>query len=203
MTVDKGQPWGTAGPLPARGVVVHSDREARRVVTEARRANEPVPALGLLGGDLARTCGSSGREDRLHGDQARRLPVDLGEVLVDGALQFFVAHLVARRSWWRGPVVAAMNAEFHGDWDVAPRAHPGDGRLELFEADLSLGDRIKARTRLRTGTHVPHPGIRTRRVRSVQLDVPAGTKVWLDGECIGPARVLSIRVAPDALTVVV
>lgn len=203
MTVEKGQPWGTAGPLPAGGVVVHSDHEARRVVTEARRANEPIPPLGLLGGDLARTCGASGREDRLHGHDARRLPVDLGEVLVDGALQFFVAHLVARRSWWRGPVVAAMNAEFLGDWDVAPRAHPGDGRLELFEADLPLGDRIKARTRLRTGTHVPHPGIRTRRVRSVQLDVPAGTKVWLDGECIGPARVLSIRVAPDALTVVV
>lgn len=203
MTIRKGEGWGEPGPLPDDGVVVDSDLAARRAVTEARRAHRPIPALGLLAGDLARTCGTTGREDRLHGPDAQRVPVDLGEVLVDGSLHFFVAHLVARRSWWRGPVVAAMNAQFLGDWDVAPRSHPGDGRLDLLEADLSLGDRWKARSRLRTGTHVPHPGIRERRVKAVQLDLAPGTRVWLDGECVGPARALSIRVEPDALTVVI
>jgi diacylglycerol kinase family enzyme len=96
-----------------------------------------------------------------------------------------------------------MNAQFLGVWDVAPRSHPGDGRLDLFEADLSLGDRWKARTRLPTGTHVPHPGISERRVKAVQLDLAPGTSVWLDGERIGTAKALSIRVAPDALRVVV
>lgn len=203
MTVRKGEAWGGPGALPEDGVVVASDLAARRVVTEARRANREVPALGLLAGDLARTCGATGSEARLRSPDAQRLPVDLGEVLVDGSLHFFVAHLVARRSWWRGPIVAAMNAEFLGDWDVAPRSHPGDGRLDLFEADLSLGDRWKARSRLRTGTHVPHPGIQERRVKAVQLDLAPGTQVWLDGERIGPARALSIRCVPDALTVVV
>ena len=203
MTIRKGEVWGEPGPLPPDGVVVSTDLEARRVVTEARRANRPIPALGLLGGDLARTCGATGREDRLRGPDAQRLPVDLGEVLVDGSLHFFVAHLVARRSWWRGPVVAAMNAQFLGAWDVAPRSHPGDGRVDLFQADLSLGDRWKARRRLRSGTHVPHPEIRERRVKAVQLDLAPGTSVWLDGERLGPARTLSIRVVPDALTVVV
>lgn len=203
MTVRKGEAWGGPGALPDDGVVVGSDLAARRVVTEARRASRPVPALGLLAGDLARTCGATGREDRLRSPEAQTLPVDLGEVLVDGALHFFVAHLVARRSWWRGPVLAAMNAQFLGDWDVAPRSHPGDGRLDLLQADLPLGDRWKARIRLRTGTHVPHPGISERRVKAVQLDLPPGTGVWLDGERIGDARALSIRVAPDALTVVV
>ncbi|MCO8128722.1 hypothetical protein NHL50_16040 [Acidimicrobiia bacterium EGI L10123] len=203
MTVRKGEPWGGPGALPDDGIVVASDLEARRAVTEARRANRAVPTLGLLAGDLARTCGASGREDRLRSAEAQALPVDLGEVLVDGSLHFFVAHLVARRSWWRGPIVAAMNAQFLGDWDVAPRSHPGDGRLDLFEADLSLGDRWKARSRLRTGTHVPHPGISERRVKAVQLDLAPGTSVWLDGERVGEARALSIRVVPDALTVVV
>ena len=203
MTVRKGEPWGGPGALPDDGIVVASDLEARRAVTDARRANRPVPTLGLLAGDLARTCGASGREDRLRSPEAQMLPVDLGEVLVDGSLHFFVAHLVARRSWWRGPIVAAMNAQFLGDWDVAPRSHPGDGRLDLFEADLSLGDRWKARSRLRTGTHVPHPGISERRVKAVQLDLAPGTSVWLDGERVGEARALSIRVVPDALTVVV
>ncbi len=203
MTVRKGEAWGGPGALPADGVVVDSDLAARRVVTEARRAGRPIPPLGLLGGDLARTCGATGREERLHGPDAQTLPVDLGEVLVDGSLHFFVAHLVARRSWWRGPIVAAMNAQFLGPWDVAPRSHPGDGRVDLFEADLSLGDRWKARSRLRSGTHVPHPGIGERRVKAVQLDLAPGTSVWLDGERMGTARALSIRVVPDALTVVV
>jgi diacylglycerol kinase family enzyme len=120
---------------------------------------------------------------------------------VDGALHFFVAHLVARRSWWRGSVVAAMNAQFLGPWDVAPRSHPNDGRLDLVEADLPLGDRWKARSRLRTGSHVPHPGIVERRVKAAQLDLAPGAQVWLDGERLGPARHLSIRCVPDALTV--
>lgn len=203
MTVRKGEPWGGSGALPDDGIVVDSDLAARRVVTDSRRGNRPIPPLGLLAGDLARTCGASGRKDRLRGPDAQTLPVDLGEVLVDGALHFFVAHLVARRSWWRGPVVAAMNAQFLGDWDVAPRSHPGDGRLDLLQADLSIGDRLKARTRLRSGTHVPHPGISERRVKAVQLDLAPRTSVWLDGERVGEARALSVRVVPDALTVVV
>jgi len=203
VTVGKGTTWGRPGRLPDDGVVVRSDLEARHVLTTARRANEPLPVLGLLGGDLARTCGATGNRERLHTDDAQLLPVDLGEVLVDGSLHLFIAHLVARRSWWRGPIVAAMNAQFLGAWDVAPRSHPDDGRLDLLEADLSLGDRWEARRRLRTGTHVPHPGIRERRIKAIQLDLAPGTRVWLDGELVGPARALSIRVVPDAVTVVV
>lgn len=203
MPVGKGELWGEPGPLPDDGVIVHSDLDARRAVTTARRDLQDPPVLGLAGGDLARTCGSPGREERLHSAHAQRLPVDLCEVLVDGALHFFVAHLVARRSWWRGRIVAVMNAQFLGNWDVAPRSHPNDGRVDLLDADLSLGDRIEARRRLPTGTHVPHPGIIERRVKAVQVDLAPGTKVWLDGECVGPARSLSIRTVPDALTVVV
>ncbi len=203
MTIAKGEPWGTSGALPTDGVIVRTDAEARAVVTAARSAKESFPPLGLLGGDLARTCGATGDESRLRSADAQTLPVDLGEVLIDGSLHLFVAHLVARRSWWWGPVVVAMNAQFLGSWDVAPRSHPNDGRLDLLEADLSLADRWKARSRLPTGTHVPHPGISERRVKAVQLDLPAGTKVWLDGECVGAAHVLSIRTVPDALSVVV
>ena len=203
MTVRKGELWGSPGALPPDGVVVRTDAEARTVITQARRRDEPIPVLGLAGGDLARTCGATGDEDRLRSPDAQQLPVDLGEVLVDGSLHFFVAHLVARRSWWRGRVTVAMNAQYLGRWDVAPRSHPNDGRLDLLDGDLSLGDRFKARSRLASGTHVPHPGITERRVKAVQLDLDRGTVVWLDGERLGPARTLSIRTVPDALTVVV
>jgi len=173
------------------------------VLEAARRANEALPPLGLLGGDLCRTVGGRGDADRLRSPEAMSLPADLGSVLIDGRLHWFVAHLVVRRSWWRGRVVAVMNAQWIGPWDVAPRSHPNDGLLDVFDGDLSLDDRWKARRRLRTGTHVPHPGIAQRRVAALQLELDRPTPVWLDGERVAEARTLSIRIEPDAYTCIV
>jgi hypothetical protein len=172
-------------------------------VTAARRAGEPIPPLGLLGGDLCRTLGGRGDEGRLRSEEAMSFPVDLGSVLVDGRLHWFVAHLVARRSWWFGRVVVAMNAQFLGRWDVAPKSHPNDGRLDLLDGDLALGQRLQARVRLRSGTHVPHPGIEERRVAAVQIELARPTAVELDGDPVGTARQLSLRLEPDALRCVV
>lgn len=203
MTIEKGQAWGSAGPLADDGRVVASDAEARALVEDHRRRSLPVPELGLLGGDLCRTVGGRGDAARLRTPDAARLPVDLGSVLVDGRQHWFVAHLVARRSWWRGRVVAVMNAQGIGRWDVAPRSHPNDGLLDVLDGDLSFDDRLKLRSRLATGTHVPHPGIHQSRVPALQLEFDRPTPIWLDGERIGAARQLSIRVEPDALTCVV
>jgi hypothetical protein len=204
MVVERGRAWGSAGPLPADGVTVRSDAEARAVVERCRRAAEPVPPLGLLGGDLCRTVGGRGDEARLRSPEATRLPVDLGAVLVDGRLHWFVAHLIARRGWWSGRIVAVMNAEYLGRWDVAPRSHPNDGRLDTLDADLPFGDRLKARRRLATGSHVPHPGIRERRVDAAQFEFGEPMTIWLDGVPIeGAGSKLSVRVERDALTCVV
>ncbi|MCU1498295.1 MAG: hypothetical protein JWM47_2248, partial [Acidimicrobiales bacterium] len=113
------------------------------------------------------------------------------------------AHLVVRRSWWHGRVVAVMNAQWIDRWDVAPKSHPNDGLLDVLDGNLSLGDRLKARTRLRTGTHVPHPGIAQRRVPAVQLTFERPMPVWLDGQRVGTASNLSVRIEPDAFTSVV
>lgn len=203
MTIRKGELWGDQGALPRHGVVVRTDREARQVVTAAKRAGEPAPPLGLLGGDLCRTLGGTGDEDRLRSPDAMTFPIDLGAVLVDGRLHWFVAHVVAKRSWWFGRAVLAMNAQYIGRWDVAPKSHPNDGRLDVLDGDLPLGQRLMARRRLPTGTHVPHPAIEERRVTAVQLEFARSTPIELDGEPIGSARTLSIRIEPDALTCVV
>jgi hypothetical protein len=204
MTIEKGQPWGS----PARDLSLPeaasatTDAEARAIVETARRANEPVPPLVLLGGDLCRTVGGTGDLDHARGPDAVALPCDLGSVLLDGRQHWFVAHLVARRSWWRGRVYAAMNAQFLGRYDVAPRGHPNDGAVELVDVPPSFGvlDRVKARRRLPSGTHVPHPDITVRRVRAEQETFAPPLSVWLDGVPLGPVHHLSLRVEPDALT---
>jgi len=203
VTIEKGQPWGVPGGLPAGGVVVATDAEARAVVERARRAGDPVPALGLLGGDLCRTLGGTGNETRLRSAEGMRLPTDLGAVLMDGRLHWFVAHLVVRRGWWRGRVFAAMNAQFLGPWDVAPRSHPDDGLLDTLDVTMRSGERLQARSRLASGTHVPHPGILERRVSAAQVEFERPTPLYLDGQRVGSVRTLSIRVELDALTCVV
>ena len=205
MTISRGRMWGELGPLPDDGVVVRTDADAAAVVAIARAGGTEPPPVGLLGGDLCRTLGGRGDEARLRSEQAARLVVDILLVRLDGgAEQPAVAHVVAGgRSRWFGPWVAAMNAAWVGEWNVAPRAHPNDGVLDLIEADPSLGDRIEARRRLPLGTHVPHPDIRISRRSEATIELGRPTRVWLDGRRCGRARTITVRVEADALCVAV
>lgn len=201
MSIEKGEAWGRRAPVPDDAVWVDTDRAAAELVAEARRHDRQPPPIVLTGGDLARTLGGGGDRPGLRAGDGTHVTVDVGAALVDGRLHWFVAHLVARRSWWRGRVVVVANAAFRGSWNIAPRAHPGDGRLDVLDGDPPLGDRWKARRRLPAGTHVPHPAIEVRRVRAVQIDFDRPTPVEVDGTAVAAARTLSVRVEPDALDV--
>ena len=80
MTIRKGEAWGWAEPLPAEGVVVRSDAEARSVLEDARRRGAPFPVLGVLGGDLGRTLAAQGSEERLRSEAAMTLSDSLAAV---------------------------------------------------------------------------------------------------------------------------
>ena len=200
--ISKGSSYGEPGGLPVDGVIVRSDGEARAVVEPALRARRRLPVLGLLGGDLRRTLGGPTDEARLRSPEAMRFPVDVGEVLLDGRLHFFVAHLVVRSRGW-GEAFVAMNAQWLGRWELGPHSHPGDGLLDAYQARLSVADRLRVRGRLHGGGHLPHPGIRERRAPAAQVELSRPLPVLLDGQHAGRAREVSVRVRPDALTVVV
>lgn len=203
MTIRKGEAWGAPAPLPDDGAIVRDDAEAQHIIEAARRANLPVPTLGLLGGDLCRTLGGTGDEARLHSTSAMTFTCDLGAVLLDGRLHWFMASLVARGPWWRGRAFVAMSAAYLGVWNVAPKAHPGDGLLDTFDARVPMSQVLGVRSRLLTGSHLPHPRIATRRVPAMQIELERAMPVWLDGVRVADARNISVRVEPDALTVVV
>jgi hypothetical protein len=208
MTVGKGTEWGTLVVPGADLRVARSDAEVRAIVL----AGSAPPVLGLLGGDLMHTVGGRGDAARLAGDEPiPHLPVDVVRVIADGERETIaVAHVIARSpgrrgGWWRGPITAAMNAEFLGAWDVAPRSHPNDGRIDVVtvEAGFGVQQRRLARSRLPLGTHVPHPQIQIRQHREVSLDLGSTRAVWVDGERWGRARRLDLTVVPDAITVCV
>lgn len=201
MTLEKNRLWGKHAPLPDNAPIASSDAELAALTALADHAGGPV---GLIGGDLCRTVGGTGNRDRLRGNEAMTLPCDRLLIELDGKASIAVAHVVMRRSWWRGPVVAAMNAQFIGTWDVAPRSHPNDGLMDVFSVgDMSLDQRWKARRRLPSGLHVPHPSIEQARTRSWErrFDRPLG--VWIDGVAHGRVSHVTITVQPDAICIVV
>lgn len=206
MTIEPGMPWGRQVPRPDDLVVAHSDHDLSRLL--AQQLRQPI---AVAGGDLARTLGTRGNDRR---STMNEFPIDLIEVRLGAQsarpseLLVACAHVIARSPWrrghwWRGPILAVMNAEFIGDWDVAPRGHPNDGRAEVFEvaASMSVRDRLGARRRLATGTHVPHPRIASRSVRTAAWDFPRPLDVIVDGQPVGRTSSLAITVRPDAAIV--
>ncbi|NNE74046.1 MAG: hypothetical protein HKN26_10305 [Acidimicrobiales bacterium] len=202
MTARRNQDWGEIGPLPTGRTICATDAELADWYTA--QSGDELPLVGLIGGDLYRTLGGRGDRERPFRDDATRVAIDLVEVTLDGdpTTHMGVAHLVARRSWLFGPVTFVMNADFFGRWNVAPRAHPGDGRVDIVEGDLGLGDRLKAWRRLPSGTHVPHPGITQRRSAAFNLTFAGPRRIWLDGRPIGSSVSVAGRVRASALTVV-
>lgn len=196
MTISKGSPYGEPGvTLPDDGVRCASDAEARRAVEAARRQGRPFPVLGLVSGDLVRTLGGTGALNVA-------FDVDLGQVLVDGRLHLFVASCVVRNRSWRR-TVAVGNAQWFGPWNLWPKGHPNDGRLDLLDAHLPAGDLWKVRRRLPSGSHLPHPGIDARRIKAETVELDRPLPVWLDGEQVTEGRTFAFRCVADALRVIV
>jgi hypothetical protein len=197
MTIKRGQTWGLAVGVPRGLVSVASDAELARLIGRG----EPRP-MRLTGGDLLRTLGGPSG-----GPGLQRLPIDVLRLLADGRQFVAVAHVVARRGgklgWWRGPITAVMNADRIGRWEVAPRAHPNDGRADVVEVGDWLGvrGRWQAWRRLPTGTYVPHPEIETSRITVTAWAFEPARRLWLDGVDVGTVRSLGVTVQPDGATI--
>lgn len=190
MTIRPGEEWGVTVDRPAGLRLAATDRELARLTSL-----DPTEPIAAGGGDLHRSLGAPRVRSAM-----QLVPVDLLRVVADGVEHRAVAHAVARRGWWRGRIVAVMNVDHLGDWNVAPRAHPNDGRFDVVEVARAMGFRARwqARSRLPGGTHVPHPGITTRTARSADWEFEQPLELWLDGERVGAVRELCVELVPDA-----
>jgi hypothetical protein len=201
MTIRKGGSYGirrSGGPdIPEAS----TDSELAGIISSATEHGVRQPLVRVTGGDMFRTLGGHsslglGTSDDL------ALPIDVAYATLDGEEHIFVSHLVARRRLWSGRFVAVMNAEWLGNLDLGVRAHPGDGLLDVTDGRLAPRERIKARRRARTGTHVPHPELRQTRAASYQTTFAPPLPIHLDGVRYGKVRNLSIRLETDFALVV-
>ena len=145
----------------------------------------PMDALRLAGGGLAVNAVVVGAgPDRLR-PWHRRRPV---EVEVDGRPVFA----------GRATSVVVMNGQYLRGADLAPRGHPGDGSCEVQVYALAPGQRRLMRSRLGSGSHLPHPAITTARGRAVAVRLQAAAPVEVDGRPVGKAKTLDIQVLAGA-----
>ena len=201
MGIGRGSDFGDPRCLPPGSPVVVDDWSLRELVLDHRHRGEPLPVVGLLGGDLCRTLGGTGDRDRLARDEARTFTVDLGTATCDGRSTVFVAHLVVGRPFAGG--TAVMQAQWLDGLDLGPRSHPADGRVDVTSGRLPWRQRRTARRRARTGSHLPHPALDHRQSPHLVLESSRPRTVRIDGRRYGRFRHLEIAVEPDALRVVV
>ena len=93
------------------------------------------------------------------------------------------------------------NAQYVKVFDVAPRGHPNDGRMESITVDgaMTMRQRWSARRRLPRGEHVPHPAIRSSSVTETAGSSPSVLVV--DGHRVGSVDSWRARLHPDRATV--
>ncbi len=203
MTIRKGGEWGEAGRLAPGSAVATSDRQLAELIGGFLAADQAPPPIGLSGGDLHASIGSPS-PDRMWTEDARILPIDVIEIrLDDDEPVLCVAHLAAGGPLrWLTETLVVMNATSLGGQNLGPKAHPGDGLIDVTHGRVPLVDWFTARRRAGAGAHLPHPGLRTTRVD--ELDVTLGHRlaVRIDGVARGRVRRVRCRVLVDAASIV-
>ncbi|MGI9625011.1 MAG: hypothetical protein ACR2PK_19445 [Acidimicrobiales bacterium] len=171
--------------------------------TGSRPSAGPVVAA-LAGGDLCRTLGGRGDVSSRLGLDTTLVDVNAGRLFTgEKAIGPFVAHVVLRGRWWHGPTAVVMNSQWMGEWDMAPRSHPGDGLFDAIEGQLGFRERLLARRRAPSGDHVPHPQLRLSRRNSYEFEFDRPRLLVSDGVTLGRYRQVRIVMLEEAIRVAV
>lgn len=202
MAIEKGRPLGRPGVRPDDAPVATSDAELAALAHELRRDGATRPIVGLAGGDLHRTLGGRPTVDRHGSGDSMIIPIDLGIATVDSGDIPFVAHVTTARAFGPG-WCAVMNAQFDGVMDLGPRSHPSDGLFDITIGTVPWSQRRVARSRSRSGTHLPHPDLHAVRTASWSIDFDRPVTIRVDGVKRGRTRSLSVRLVAEAFEVVI
>jgi YegS C-terminal NAD kinase beta sandwich-like domain len=104
------------------------------------------------------------------------------------------------RSWFSGRATTVVVAirQFLRGLDLVPRGHPGDGKAEIQVYELTRTERRVMRARLASGSHLPHPRIRSRTAARIKVDAGRPPALEVDGEGRAPTAHAVLEVVPGA-----
>jgi putative lipid kinase YegS-like protein len=218
--IRKGEEWGTPAGNAAPDLDISGDDAALAAALAGAGPDPLVRFTPAEASDLARAVGLVGE-----GAGALAVPVDVLR-LGDGGLAVNAVVVGVPpdelRAWHRAvpfevvvdgkavdtsgaTTVVIANGQFLRGNDVSPRGHPGDGWCEVQVYAVPPGQRAVMRERLRSGTHVPHPGIVVRRARSVVVRCGREVPVEVDGRkaAVRAAGEVAVSVVPSAFRLLI
>jgi hypothetical protein len=204
MTIKKGEGWGMRIPMPSSIRQVKSDAE----LSQCSRSD----FVSLSDGDIHRTLGSPHLVN--NDSECTLLPIDALQVHVtapDGSERVFLAasrveignflSLLGRRRY-----VCITNGGIVKGRNLTPRAHPNDGRFDVLTIDASMTfrNRLIARNKAVTGTHLPHPHISVRQIDTFTTErLGRGERLSIDGCPVANWSEISVALVADYWQVVV
>ena len=206
-----GEEWGTPARGPADIEVTGGDRDLAAAV--AARPGVLVRFRPDAGSDLAGAVGITGAAEHDVEVALDLLRFDEGQAAVNMILlgtppdrlrrltrRFGANVRIDDRSVFHGPctTVVVATGQFRQGLDVVPRGHPGDGRAEIQIYVVRGSQRAVLRSRLATGTHVPHPGITQRTGRRVTVSTGRNVALEVDGRARPATDFVDITVEPSA-----
>lgn len=209
MPIRKGEAWGAPAPSTGTVFMAGGDRELALSAYDHWQRHEPLTA-SVATGDLLATVGL---EKPRPVEQRWRFSVDLGLLSATDARGTehqipFVSHVIAGRMLGRGEMAVVMNTplimtRWLGPLRLGPRAHPNDGVIDVTVGSLPWRQRVEAARRARTGSHLPHPDLRTVRAAQWRHTFARPVSVRVDADPVGSYRRLEASVVPDAFDLVV
>jgi hypothetical protein len=197
--IRRGQPWGIPADMSDDVLVVKNNQ----VLSNTDRTRRIV----LTGGDIARSLGNP--VVPVVGSACTEVAIDamLCDITTTDSRSILAvaASSIVVGSYWRGRHLIVSNAGWIGDSNVAPRAHPNDGKVEMLAitSHMSLRQRILARRRMQTGTHLPHPDLSSMQIATQSIVRQNEERLMIDGRKIDNWASISIRVEPDYWRVLV
>jgi hypothetical protein len=194
MTIERGVAWGKSVQVPDNVISASTDK--------GLAACAPTDFVSLLGGDLFQSLGSP-RPVRTNAE-CTLVNIDALECRIDfsgTSSKVLAASSVVIGSWWsRTEFVVITNGGMLDGLDLTPRAHPNDGKWDILRLHKSMDmrQRILARRRSKTGSHIPHPDISVSRAAEVSMQrVQKRQKLVVDGVPVRHWNAIHCRVLPD------
>lgn len=158
-------------------------------------------------GDIAQTIGSAMQKRTAIKQFSTRvewhqLPFDVIEIDIDGISLQAAAHLRVGHLLW-GECHLLCNVAFYRGKRVFAKSHPNDAKIEVLSMAREMGfrQRIMAFMKVRQGSHLPHPHLKSRQVTSEYFHFNKSMPIFIDGEKIGNATDLRISVIADAINI--
>lgn len=95
--------------------------------------------------------------------------------------------------------LVVANAQFFGGgMNIAPKAHPGDGKFDILVQKGTKMDYVAGITKVFRGEHIPHPSIKQYMAARVEVETEHPLQVEADGEILGTTKA-TFELLPEAI----